>query len=1085
MPYFIPFFILLLLANPANAQESTTSGQSTSLISSIIDSFSISPSVSFPSFPDGSSQSALKPGDLFSIRVSTADILVSDLAADLSSLGLPATVPLTGSLGSFSSGPLSLPPGVPDGTASFTITGHTIVGGEVHGQGSVTIDSAAPLGTVEASFSEPSAGSDSWEAYVVGSYQGTGSEAIITSAFVRGYDESGSILGTELVNASAINTLPSPFSASIHIPAPEASWRTLSLGLTLTDEAGNTANITSSPFPRTEQNPVLINHTQGGAVVAASNYVPDGIPEGVGIPYSLISSLPGGNYFAVEFFVGMDGCPSDNYAINAFVPGSTWGNDVVGPSMLYSKAYRSLAGGCMQEFHINPLHGSNWMWGALSNTGTSSVIADASGVPAFAICATKEACDPIAPIGNITATSESSTTQSRGISNVLFLPGIKGSRLYNSVCGLSACEETLWPPVANVLAPNLYMDGNGKSLKEVYTKEHDIVSHAYGYSFYDVFVNQMNSIGSTHGDWRWEAASYDWRMSLSDLARNGRKDGERIYFEDATSTSYLLQELRALASTSPTGKVTIVAHSNGGLVAKELMQDLGPAATASLIDSVILVGVPQSGAPRAIGALLFGDGESLPGSGVLPEFLLSAANARVFGLSSPMAYHLLPSLLYMADVYDPLHPLLSFGEGALLSRARNIYGSAIHSYDNLLSYLLGDDGRIVPRDEDVRDPAVANSSLLQYAKDEHAKIDSWVPPEGVSVYQIAGWGDDTISGIKLYEEPVMTLHGSSTRVAYQPQFVEDGDGTVPTPSALMMGEASNVHSYWVNLPKVSEAKSYDHSTLFEVPDVENLIASIIQGVPHLSANTSTQQPQTLHPGKKLLFVLHDPAQLTISSGGKSLSISSAKETGSLEAVQAGVLGEDTYVLASPNRNYLVRVDHPETESVTLDVEELVDGVVTASSTLASAAEPNTALSFDITSGLSDMSPIYVDFDGDGKSDSYLVLSPGEIVLASAPKQEPNVQPVVQIKPKLKEAGSVPDEVQLATSTSTDIPVPVPSSTKKPAETRVKTVRGIAQPLAPERAHTALVIKNAPSRSWIKTYFESILSWLARMWRSIF
>jgi pimeloyl-ACP methyl ester carboxylesterase len=48
----------------------------------------------------------------------------------------------------------------------------------------------------------------------------------------------------------------------------------------------------------------------------------------------------------------------------------------------------------------------------------------------------------------------------------------------------------------------------------------------------------------------------------------------KIYYRGtnaATSTPYIIQELRRLAATSKTGKVTIIAHSNGGLLAKALL----------------------------------------------------------------------------------------------------------------------------------------------------------------------------------------------------------------------------------------------------------------------------------------------------------------------------------------------------------------------------------------------------------------------------------------------------------------------------------------------------------------------------------
>ncbi|MCP5810435.1 hypothetical protein NL321_30250, partial [Klebsiella pneumoniae] len=52
--------------------------------------------------------------------------------------------------------------------------------------------------------------------------------------------------------------------------------------------------------------------------------------------------------------------------------------------------------------------------------------------------------------------------------------------------------------------------------------------------------------------------------------------------------------------------MTIVAHSNGGLVAKALLNQLGGETAKSLVGRVIMIGVPQSGAPADLGAMLVG-----------------------------------------------------------------------------------------------------------------------------------------------------------------------------------------------------------------------------------------------------------------------------------------------------------------------------------------------------------------------------------------------------------------------------------------------------------------------------------------------
>jgi hypothetical protein len=507
------------------------------------------------------------------------------------------------------------------------------------------------------------------------------------------------------------------------------------------------------------------------------------------------------------------------------------------------------------------------------------------------------------------------------------------------------------------------------------------------------------------------------------------------------------------------------------------MQELGDTATASLIDSVIFVGVPQSGAPRAVAALLFGDGESLPGSGIFPEILMTAAHARTFSLTAPMVYHLLPSALYFADVYDPLHPLVSIGSGALLAHAREVFGTAITSYDALLGYLRGDDGRTAPKDGDLRNPAVVPDTLLTYAGEEHARLDPWTPPAGVSVYQIAGWGVDTISGVELYEQAVKTLKGISSRLAYRPQFVEDGDGTVPVPSALMMNETSDVHRYWVDIPGLGDA--YNHGTLFQIPDVEDLVASIIQGAPHLSGHVTTEEPQTLHPLKKLLFVLHDPAELAIedSHGGHMSITPSGAVSNSLLYAQANVLGEDEYALVPSGDRYSVHIAKPETGSLTLDVEEMIDGAVTASSTLASAATPETTLQFSIESGIEDMSPVQIDMDGDGQEEISVPLVLGDTVFSpdttsSGPHREKRAVADIPVATPRVEGAAY-------TAAAPFGPIQVKRQSVQPKE------KAIAVSLP---AQTQPKYQQAPAAltpSWIHAHLSLLVSWLRRIWQIIF
>ncbi|MDO8566728.1 MAG: hypothetical protein Q7R58_01085, partial [bacterium] len=163
-------------------------------------------------------------------------------------------------------------------------------------------------------------------------------------------------------------------------------------------------------------------------------------------------------------------------------------------------------------------------------------------------------------------------------SNVLFLPGIEGSRLYRP--DYNGGTDQLWEPNIDSDAGDLFLTADGKSVRsDVYTR--DVIDEAYGVgqNIYKSFIAQMNELKTDGTITDWKAVPYDWRLSFDDILNNGRQfpDGRIYYAGDlaATSSPYLIQELRRLAKSSKTEKVTIVAHSNGGLITKALIQKLG------------------------------------------------------------------------------------------------------------------------------------------------------------------------------------------------------------------------------------------------------------------------------------------------------------------------------------------------------------------------------------------------------------------------------------------------------------------------------------------------------------------------------
>lgn len=409
---------------------------------------------------------------------------------------------------------------------------------------------------------------------------------------------------------------------------------------------------------------------------------------------------------------------------------------------------------------------------------------------------------------NFTAYADATPTLARA-SSVLFLPGMEGSRLY--MREPDGGERQLWEPSFHTDIPLLAMNANGTSVNRVYTK--DIIDTMYGndavlegplarlfmhddLEVYGQFGQFMRRLVSTNIIKEWRAYPYDWRYDPFDIVTKGtlvEMPGGDV------ATVYLQDVLQQLASSSPTGKVTIVAHSNGGLVAKALALTLG-ADAPNYIDRIILVGTPQYGTPKAIGAMLHGDGESL-GLGLI----MSSVDVRSTTQSIPDAYDLLPSSDYLTYIQDPVATFDT--QGILSGRYASTYGEAVHDKNVLDMFLTNSAGldALVGGQDDTDTPLILSHSLLSKANELHARLDNWTPPSGIAVTSIAGWGQDTIKNIAYTDGDIPKLsctrlgHFSLAACQLLPSLVHssswtsDGDGTVIDRSAI--GNTSDFHYF--------------------------------------------------------------------------------------------------------------------------------------------------------------------------------------------------------------------------------------------------------------------------------------------------
>lgn len=592
-------------------------------------------------------------------------------------------------------------------------------------------------------------------------------------------------------------------------------------------------------------------------------------------------------------------------------------------------------------------------------------------------------------------------------SNILFLPGIEASRLYRP--DYAGGTDKLWEPASDADARDLLMNPDGTAARDdIYTR--DVIDNAYlplKGNVYKSFLEQLETMKTEeHAIDDYTAVPYDWRLSLDDILTNGALLSQgRLYYSGplgATSTPYIIQELRRLAGDSRTGKVTIVAHSNGGLLAKALTDKLG-AEAAELIDKIIFVAVPQAGTPQAVGALLHGYEQSLPIK-PLSLFGMTEATARELARNMPGVYNLLPSENYFTHVDDPV---IRFSDDSLLASWRTAYApdGVIHSGERLHTFVTDQSRATLPVSDALVSPIIGNETLLNASETLHNTLDSWTPPAGISLIEIAGWGEETLATIDYYagsSSECVAFKADSTCSAmvtspvleYSPKTVLDGDGTVLVPSALW---TSGTERYWVDLRNYNKwwlngNIPRKHADILEVPELRTFIQNIVTNtnINQLPDFVLTSAPPNENTETQLRFTLHSPLALNLYDNlGNHTGLSTT--TNSLEENIPGsrylTFGEVQYISVPASTYSRLIMDGYEDGSFTLDMEETQGDAVLAATTFSGIPSfEDTKVTIDISSGagIEGASNLFIDVQGDGMVDIELEPKLGGTVILPMP-----------------------------------------------------------------------------------------------------
>ncbi len=554
-------------------------------------------------------------------------------------------------------------------------------------------------------------------------------------------------------------------------------------------------------------------------------------------------------------------------------------------------------------------------------------------------------------------------------SNVVFIPGIESSRLYTK--GL-VFENQLWEPNRNADVEKLYLDANGESVdKNIYTR--DIIKRtnvglgAFDSNIYKSFADTMDGLVEEKKINAWSPLPYDWRMDLNKVAT------EPIKLENG-NTYNIIDEIIKLAESSQTGKVSIVTHSNGGLVAKTLINELKKIGKENLIDQLILVASPELGTPTAVAGLLHGDEQDLAGG-----LLVRKSTARTLAENMMGAYNLLPSEEYFNKVASPV---VEFDASIdKFNNFRTVYGNTIDSASELKDFLLAKDGRAEPADIDTTTPNVLKAGMLSLAEANHNVIDTLVMPENIKVTELAGWGVSTIRGIKYVgkEECVANVTGCFKTLVFdrEPLYTSEGDKTVVAPSATVGSS-----TYYLDLKKFNfnAGREYIHKDIFETSSTLDFVKNtLLNSTSSLPQYITKEKPTT--PDKKKELVLHSPVSIDVydSLGRHTGLINNPNPDSDLQAVEENIpgsryteFGEGKYVLLDEGTAYTVKLQGLDVGTFTLESKTLSS----SGETLSSSAFVDIPTSPDMKGEISVASSstgttsvsIKLDINGDGTND---------------------------------------------------------------------------------------------------------------------
>lgn len=474
---------------------------------------------------------------------------------------------------------------------------------------------------------------------------------------------------------------------------------------------------------------------------------------------------------------------------------------------------------------------------------------------------------------------------------VIIIPGIAGTELKNG-------EDLIWADLEQMfldindqfLTENLSLDENGQPVNsEIQVGE--VVKRIFNIPFLDVNIfkdlQEKLELEGYSLNQNLFYFPYDWRLDLNDTA------------------SSLADKIEQIKSQTGAEKVSVVAHSMGGLLAKEYIAQNGK----DSIDKLIFVGTPHLGAPKAGKIIIAGDTMGIP--------WLEGDRVEEIGENSVAVHELLPNETY----FDEIGPYLKNSEGELLD------------YEQTKQFLI-EQG--------------SSSNVFNLAESFFSHNLEDTDFSGIDTYNIVGCNSGTQGGYGLRND------GSIAFTRYR-----SGDQTVPLVSADGVDILAKNKFY---------ATKGKHAELPSQSGIRNLIADILTGQTLGSyENIVTGTPACKIKGQELIWRSPVEVHILDSQGRHTGPIENNGIEYGIPGVDYEIFGHEKFMFLPTNNGetYEVIAHGLDTGTFDLLVRQNNDGAVTSATVFNDIPVTiSTEIKFDITDNILTES-IEVDSKGDG------------------------------------------------------------------------------------------------------------------------